>query len=116
VLQYSGPRSVWSRDVIAKGRVKGRNRLTHNPAACASRRTYVATDINTTGKRMPVGGGAELTTHTETCVPHCFTEMMRNELRPGPLGLNVVVLSARKMKLSPFTVASPRLCACAWFT
>ncbi len=57
-----------------------------------------------------------MTTHTETCGPHCFTEMMRNELRPGPLGLSVVVSSARKMKLPPFTVASPRLCACAWFT
>ena len=42
--------------------------------------------------------------------------MIRNELRPGPLGLSVVVLSARKMKLLPFTVASPRLCACASLT
>lgn len=106
---------MWSRDVSTKSRLKCCNRLTHNPAAYASRRNYVTTNINTTGKRLggQEGEDAKLTTHTETCVSQRFPEMMRNELRPGPLGLSVVVSSARRMKLSPVTVASPKLCACS---
>ena len=48
-------------------------------------------------------------TYTETCVAYCLLDMIRNELRPGPLALSVVVESALRMKLLPDTVASPRL-------
>lgn len=54
--------------------------------------------------------------HTETCVSYPLFDMMRNESRPFPPGLSVVVSSARRMKLPSSTVASPRLRASSWDT
>lgn len=98
-------------------REKCSDRLTHNPAACVACRNCAATTNHE--QLSDVGGNKERemeTTHTETCVPYRLFEMMRNELRPFPPGLSVVVSSARRMKLLPFGVASPRLSASARVT
>ena len=69
-----------------------------------------------TSIRLPGDAREKKNTHSETCVPYRLFVLMRNELRPLPPGLSMVVSSARRMKLSPFAKASPRLSASSLVT